>query len=651
MTVLLSIEQAAPLENISMQALNKRIAKGDLAAIKVKHFGRTGYKYHISLSDLSQKAQARYAREKLIPGKSASAPVLSEKISEKSLEQLSDKQRGQVAHWKKVLDNWRGYIAEYPKRKTEMTAEFLSEYNRWHPDQQLTERTLRHKWQLFRNYGEIALADGRADRADKGQHSIPDIAWGVFMQWWLDEAQPTVLHCYNLLVSWAKLDMPQLLPLPSVDAFYRETKKIPKAVTELFRYGRKAFEDEASPYLQRLYHLMDSNDMWVSDFHTLDLFVRDDVTGKVFRPHVVVWQDIRSRKMLSSHFSETSNSDAVIAAFRKAVSKWGIPNAIYLDNGREYLVSDFGGRGKRKTAAKPGYGATILERLQVEMINAKPGNARAKIAERSFRVLKEQFSRLFITFTGGRPEWKPERLEGEMNHGKNIPLLSVVKEQFETWLEGWYNKRASEAEGLNGKHPDACYEENLLVKKTATQEQLDLMLLRSAKTQLVDRNGVFLKFGDAKVWYYDPQLIFEYLRRPVFVRYNPDDLSTVRVDDESGKFILVAERVATGGYAGENDAEAIKRVSKAQKEQLSRTTGYLSKIAANVDAPDPMDIMQRTARANIEADQRSYAAPVLQPVRYEEQPAQQMAAGAEEDNLIDLARMIENAKRRKGEST
>ncbi|MNP86197.1 hypothetical protein D3C76_1862880 [compost metagenome] len=60
--------------------------------------------------------------------------------------------------------------------------------------------------------------------------------------------------------------------------------------------------------------------------------------------------------------------------------------------------------------------------------------------------------------------------------------------------------------------------------------------------------------------------------------------------------------------------------------------------------------MQRAAQRYMEEETgRTYQAEVLEPVRMENhRPA--IAAGAEEDNLIDMSRMIENARKRKENS-
>lgn len=643
MGVLVSTVEAATLEETTNRAILMRINRGKLHAIKEATNARRGYEYRIALSDLSAKAQARYYRERQQEA-IVSNLTPSERLIDKSLEDLTDRQREQVAHWRHVLQEWRSYIADFPKQTTEKTKDFIEEYNRWNPTLPLTERTLRHKWKLYREFGEVALADGRADRADKGKSSIPDTAWSVFLQWWLDEGQPTVMHCHELLKEWAKLDMPTLLPLPAVDSFYREVKKVPKPVVDYFRFGKKRFEDEAMPFVQRLYDWIDSNDVWVADFHTLDIFVRDDYTGRVFRPHVVAWMDIRSRKMLAITVCESSNSDGVISSFRKAVMRFGIPKGVYLDNGREFLVSDFGGRGKRKTSAKAGYGETMLERMRVEMVNAQVANAKAKIIERAFRTFSEQFSKLIITYTGSSPDRRPYRLEGILKKGEDIPLRSDIESSLWTYIEGWYNTRTSTATGVDGMTRNEAYEKNLITKRVATKEELNLMLLRTSRLQSVDRNGVYLQFGDTKLWFYDSELILNYMKHKVFVRYNPEDLSTVRVDDEEGRFLMEAYLKDAGGYGGEVDKEAIKRNEHMKRKQRESVRGYLENHM-EIEAPSMMDVMMRASERNISEEEqlRNYDAEVLDPVRLENyRPA--MAAGAE-DNIVDLSRMIANAER------
>lgn len=651
--ILLTIDEVAQLEGSNYQAIKKKVQRNKLQATKVPSTTGKGhgFEYRISYKELSEKAQARYLKEQ---GKAVSEPKQTpvEKYEGKTLEDLTRKQREQVNFWIKVIEEWRQYIGHSHGKKTEKTREFIEQYNRKNPKRTITERTLYAKRKIYQNYGEVALADGRADRPDKGRTSIPEVAWSVFLQWWLDEAQPTVTHTHRLVNAWAEMDMPELLPIPSIDSFYREIKKIPAPVLSFFREGKKALDDDILPYIRRVYDWLDSNDIWCSDYHTLDFFVRCDWTGKVYRPHVVVWLDIRSRKILGLHLCETSNSDGVIISFRKAVKQFGIPGQVYLDNGKEYLVHDFGGRGRRKTAEGANFGEAILDRLGVEMVNAKPKNARAKIVERAFRIFIDEFSKLIKTYCGGRPEQKPERTESTLKNINNIPLASAIAKELQVYIEGWYNHQESKAEGLNGMTRNQCYQQNLLKKRTATEEQLNLMLLRSTRSQKVKRNGVVLKFNDVELWYYHQDLINLYFGQQVYLRYDPENLATVRIYDEEEKFLVVAELLDTGGYGGETDKEVIKKISRLVKDHKGFIKGYMDKLEDVQIAPEAKEILLRKAQQNIEQDTMEYEAKVLEPVMFNTRPALEKAVG--DDDIVSLDRMVATvtsieSKKKKGE--
>lgn len=645
MEALLTLKEVAELEHKDYDTINKQVQRNKLSAVKILTESRKGFEYRIPFSELSEKAKARYyARLQQVE-----QPVLEEQEKlekyEQSIENLTGEQRDEIAFWKRAIESWRRYIADFPKQKTEKTKEFIKIFNTMNPDRAISERTLRHKYKLYKEHGDIALADHRKNRKDRGKTKIDPILQSVFEQWWLDENQPSAAYIYTLVKAWAELEMPQLLPLPSYDSFYRLTKNIPESVVKYFRYGEKVFTDECAVYIRRMYDNLESNDIWSADYHTLDMFVRDDLSGKIFRPHVVVWLDVRSRKILSMVLCESSNSDGVIVAFRKAAKVWGLPREVYLDNGREFLVRDFGGRGKRKTDEKASYGTTMLERLNIRMTNARVRNGRAKVIERSFRQFSEEFSKLYITYTGGSPDKRPERHAIVMKDEKNIPLRSEVEKELWTYIEGWYNCRESKAEGLYGKSPNECYQENIIKKRTATAEELDLITLRTSRLQKVKRNGVFLKFGDNTIWFYDTDLVFNYLGHQVYVCYDPGDLSQVIIRDEQERRIGIATMLEVGGYNKEMDKETIKKVKSLENQHRNLVKDYKASKVEEFEAPQALDVLMRKAQQNIDNSEINYDAKIIEAFTSKEKTAIPAAVG--DDNIVNFDRMINNAKKRR----
>ena len=648
MAVALTIEEAAELEGVEYNTMYYRIKRGSLNAVKIesnKH--SSGHEVRVELEELSEKAQRKYYAK--ISGDVTTERKLSMEVSD-----LTEKQRKDAYEWQHIIEEWEKHVSGNWKKKTALTEEFVQKWNQEH-DKKISVRTLNRKREQYRENGIVGLADFRGTNASKRGSQIPEVVWALFLNWWLDEAKPNVSTVYRNVSYFVEMNLPELYEqLPTYATFYNNTKKLPVAVVKFFREGNKAFEDDCIPFLRRMYNDIDSNDVWSADYHTLDILVKDDVTGKLIRPHASVWIDVRSRKILSVVLCENSNSDGVISAFKKAAVKYGLPKQVYLDNGREYLVSDFGGRGRRKTDENAEYGLTILERCGVKMYNAQVRNGKSKVIERIFAEVKKEFSKLVTTYTGGHPDERPERmkkLNKVLEKEDNVPLLSEIKIFFENYVEGIYNEKESSGMGMNGKCPNDVYEENLIRKRTATKEELNIMLMRTARLQKVTRNGVMLKFGSTILDYWDEELLEHYEGQKVFVRYDIDDLSEVRVDDEQGRFIGTAKFKNNGGYAFGTDMniDAVKELNHQKKLRRNSVKKFMDDTLETIEnlremgieVPDNMLSMQdMIAKHNIEAkgSKRKYEADILEPIEFKIPEPED-----EEAVEIDLEKMVRNA--------
>lgn len=637
---LLTVAEAAKYEGCSEKGLYTRIYRGKIAAVKKRSAGRDSW--YIPESELSEIARKKYYKSG--PPEHPEEPEKAQRktAEPKTLEELTEGQRRKAAEWEEILQQYhdRIGISGAWKQKKKITELFVEEWNSRNK-KQISVRTLERKEALYKQYGLAGLADNRVESGRKAAIDDKGEAWSLFLQYWLDEARPAVSTCYSLVQGVCEMYYPELLPLPSEHAFYRKTKEIEYDVVQYFRYGKKAFEDKCLPWLRRMYDDIESNDVWSSDYHTLDVFVRDDVTGKVFRPHAAVWIDIRSRKVLSVVLAENSNSDGVILAFRKAVSNCGLPDKVYLDNGREFLVHDFGGRGKRKTDPNADYGLTILERCGVEMHNATVKNAKAKIIERIFRDVKNDFSKLCTTFCGGRPEERPERLDSKfLGDARKVPLLSEVRRRLELYFEGIHNEHASKAMGMGGKCPNEVYQEHLVRKRVATEDQLNLMLLRTTRLQQVGRNGVQLKFGEIVLDYYNEELVHIWQKQKVYVRYDIEHLGSVRVYDNQDRYICKGVLKQTGGYAlGEDtNLDAIKEVNRQKKERRQSVIRKMEDCVSRIQAPDAAEMVEKIALQNLEKAARTYETQIIEVADFRSRMEE-----PEEEVEIDLSRMVKNA--------
>lgn len=653
--IYLTVEEVRNFENLSRCTIQQRISSGKLKAEKIERDrskGGRGFEYRINLNDLSEAAKVRYFASKKkgeVDGIDVNVIADFRNNIERNDKKycwndLSDGQKDKAFLWKGVIDAWQNFLDGYDGNVINANKEFIREFNK-KSDFKISERTLYRKKKLFDDYGLPALGDFRGVKQNRG-NDIPDEAWNIFSNWYLNINKPKIAFLYQRLNDYFEIEKPEMLPLPSEATFRRAiVSKLPISVIKYFRDGVKVWTDECAFYLKRDYSLLNSNDIWTSDYHTLDLFVKDDITGEVFRPHLVIWSDIKSRKILTLKLRRSSDSHGVFLTFRSAVKTYGAPENVYLDNGREFLSSDIGGRGRRKTDVNADYGMTLFEKLGVKMVNAKVANGRAKIAERQFKTMTDQFSRMFTTYCGNKPTTRPEGHEKLLKNEKNIPLLSEVEKEITDYFEGYYNNIESKATGLENGTPNACYEKHYYKRRTLPEDQLNELLMRTARLQAYKRNGVYVTVGETKVFFYNSDITMDYLGKKVYVRYDPEDLSEVIIEDEKGRFIGKAQRAVEGGYYGANDVEAIKYLNKTNKK-LERIIKEYKAVENVEDMPDIRNVMSEKAKRLMAENKENYYAKVIEPILNKN--THKMAVGAENVNpeLINFERMIENAKRK-----
>lgn len=563
----ITVKEYAELRGCSERYIRKLIEKGEIKAEGT--FGKGGISgmiYAIPLASIEPKLIKKYQRRKKKQESSISpSPKIS--IVPVNLENLTYEERQEVARWKEILEEWRSYRSSY-KPVADADRRYVEYARERYQDMQFSPRILQRKWNAMHTYGDAALVDGRGKHGNHAK-AIPQEVWDIFEYYYLDEARPSVKNCVRYTELHLKKSNPELLPLASNTTFSKEIlRSIPAPVLKYFRDGEKACHDECAPYIRRTYTDLNSNDIWVCDNHTFDVFVNDEKHDRPVRVYLTAFLDVRSRKYMGWYVTLNPCSDATLYALRRGIEKYGVPKRILSDNGREFLTFDIGGRGFRRSRVTEEHLApTILDNLQIEFRTALVKNARAKIIERAFLNLKNDFSKLFEGYTGGTIAERPERLKKTGNDAENFMILDEFKQHVDRFIKGILNKNSHRGEGMYGRTPDEVYAECLYEKRTATKDQLNLMMLRNTRMQKVSRNGVYLNLYEHKVFWNSLELNYSHFGEKVYFRYNPDDLKEVRIYDEQDRFLCVAQQVAELSYyaSKEEIAEAMQENRKLER--------------------------------------------------------------------------------------
>lgn len=592
----ISVSEYAELRGCTERYVQKLIKEGKLKAEEqFGSGGRNGLSYKILLADCDPKIIKKYNRIHGI--KAAKEEPQRPQIVPKFLEELSAEERKESAFWKRTLEEWREY-RNSPGKKAELDEKFVIYLQTTYPERQFTVRMLYRKQKALKEGGETALIDRRG-KHDNHKNSISDTVWDIFQYYYLDESQKSISECMRLTELQLKSEgQESLLPLASDSSFGRAVQsRIDVPVLKYFRLGQKAYKDQCEPFIKRLYDDLQSNDIWVCDNHTFDIMVDDGEHKKPVRVYLTAFLDVRSRKMMGWYVTDAPCSDATLQALRRGIERYGIPKRILSDNGREFLTHDIGGRGFRRSRVEDEhYIPTILDNLQIEFRTAMVKNARAKIVERAFREVKEEFSRLFEGYTGGSITERPERLKGMAKKAANFTPYADFERYVDTYIEGWFNHQEHGGVGMRHKTRNQVYEENLYELRTAAREELNLMMMRSSRMVKFRRDGLTLRLYGTEINYWSEELWRSHLEEKVYYRYNPDDLSEIRVYDERDRFLGTARQVPAVSYFATKE-EVAARMS--EQRRLERTIKAYKKDQ-QLKGEDALALVLAEAERNLE---------------------------------------------------
>jgi len=391
--------------------------------------------------------------------------------------------------------------------------------------------------------------------------------WDVFIADYLRLSAPAMTACYERTQriaqdrGWG--------PLPSLRTFQRKLQReVPASAVTLARKGTEALAREY-PAQERDHSVFHAMEAVNADGHRFDVFVRWP-DGTVARPILLAWQDVYSGKLLAWDIDRTENKDLVRVSFGRMVEKYGIPDRVYLDNGRAFTAKSISGgvsnRFRFKVLDEDPVG--IITAMGCDVHWATPYHGQAKPIERGFRDLCEYIAKhpaFEGAYTGNKPDAKPE------NYGSHaIPLDDFLAVFVTEWVA--HNAREGRRSAVcNGRSFDAVFAESyaksVVIRATASQRRMWLMAAEQVRANRQD--GSFRLFGN-RYW---TEEMAQHKGEKLIVRFDQDRLhDSVYVYDQANRYLAEADCIQATGF---DDAEAAKEFNrirskwmKAQKKAL-----------------------------------------------------------------------------------
>lgn len=254
-----------------------------------------------------------------------------------------------------------------------------------------------------------ALCDGRGGWRKFGttlwrKRSLSNEAKDVFLSCWLRPEKPTV----SMAIRATRMVLERKgIVEESDDRTWRrwldDWSKRSQHIIVLAREGEKAYRDKIGPYITRDDSMIEPGQVLIADGHDLNFEILHPYTGRPARLKLVMFFDWASRMPAGWQIMPTESTVVIQAALRNALLNLGkLPQIVYLDNGRAFKAKVFTDTDPDLTEL-----SGLYARLGIATQFSQPYNARAKVIERFFLTLNEQFERLMASYCGASIEDKP----------------------------------------------------------------------------------------------------------------------------------------------------------------------------------------------------------------------------------------------------
>jgi putative transposase len=448
------------------------------------------------------------------------------------------------------------------------------------------ERTIRRWIMKYHRQGLSGLVDSRGKNCDIGEVISPG-AFEMFKAMYLTQQRLTVKTCWQN-IHYENCNQKRDWRIPGLRGMYRYIEQnIPLPAQVLHREGLTAYEVKCAPYIEIDPDSIEPNQVWVGDHSQFNCWVRH--LNKWVRPWMTVWQDLKSRMIVGWYLSRIPNQTTILISMKRAIEKFGPPESVKIDNGKDYDSELFTGTTKqiRKSLGK-GYldekmMAGIYAMMNVGVSFAIPYNAKAKRIERLFATIDSQFTATFDLYCGKDTKRKPEDLVDKLKDPATI-REAISFEKLETLFASYievYNTNSHSAKDMQEQSPAEIFQSRR-IHRVLAPGVVDLLLRVWSRELAVGKNGV--QFKGIYYGQYNAELLI-HQGRSVRLSYDPDDLRKVYIyDTATFKLITIAEQNQLVSYGAAINEESLRNAMREKRRILRVAKDFRdSTITRNMD--------------------------------------------------------------------
>jgi len=420
--------------------------------------GRNSNGIEIALTALSAEEQLAFydcdsAPEHQVAVQSAGLKVVDDALARRALAwaNANDNQRARATRKKAAVKDLELALADPSLSRGSVTAtkERIAKAHCTSID------SLQRWYDAYLEYGIDGLVDFNDGSARRGKTVLPKAVRTFFRETWKSAPSTSAaitdarLYAFDADINLAGV---------ADDAFYRYAETFP----ELERRANGDEQDEPTwmPSTRRDYTGLAAMKIVQSDHHISDVFVHcgDPECRKGHRVWITVFIDVRSRMVLSWTASlDYPNSRTILKTFRALVDEFGLPEGVYIDNGKDYRKAF--GKATRQWGApaiNEGHFNNLLAALSLKAIFATPYRAQSKTIERLFGTWVRRIWSTSPAYVGKLGK-RSDRVTKMFKSPELLPTIERFHEELATEISLYNTDRRHRGQGMGGRSPQEVF--------------------------------------------------------------------------------------------------------------------------------------------------------------------------------------------------
>jgi hypothetical protein len=422
--------------------------------------------------------------------------------------------------------------------------------------------------------------------------------WILFLATYLNRNHWSLKESWRMAAKRTR-ELDSLAKIPKLHQVKYQVDKLNPLAVANARLGPAWVRDNMLSYISRDWSAVMPNEVWFADHRVFDFPIRvwdeKEQCWMAQRPWICIYFDAKSWHVISAQIQEKSpNSWTVRNGLALGVAAYGRPDAIYVDNGKDFLVKGFGApvTFSMNESGTEIYEHSILKELGIDMTNSLPYNGRAKCVERFFGYVSRAFDKLFPGYLSNTPSTRPDQAElyYKCENAHLLPNLNELCDLFDKWLVE-YNNTPNNGKILQGQTPAQAFAvEKRLQRAPMTEQDLFEAFLKPVNKLHKVQRGPSVFFG--KQEYRGTDKLWNFFEKKVMIKTDANDPSHVFAFQPNGKMICECKTKPLVSAMAKTEAQIKKQKSELalQRRQAKLAKTMVLQLTGGFEKLDPLTL-------------------------------------------------------------